>query len=116
MPENLRFRAIAGIWPFGSGTISVPAEAEVMLLPQRPYFPVASVSSAIAYPAEPGTFDNETIKAALNAVGLPAMAERLEEEAHWNRMLSLGSNSASAWRGRCCMRRIIFSLTRLPPR
>ena len=41
--KSTLFRAIAGIWPFGSGTISVPAEAEVMLLPQRPYFPVASV-------------------------------------------------------------------------
>ena len=61
-----------------------------MLLPQRPYFPVARLGSAIAYPAEPGTFDNETIKAAILAVGLPAMAERLEEEGHWNRMLSIG--------------------------
>jgi putative ATP-binding cassette transporter len=88
--KSTLFRAIAGIWPFGSGTISVPADAEVMLMPQRPYFPVAPLSSAIAYPAEPGTFDNETIKAALHAVSLPALAERLEEEAHWNRMLSLG--------------------------
>jgi putative ATP-binding cassette transporter len=88
--KSTLFRAIAGIWPFGSGVISVPADAKVMLLPQRPYFPVGSLSSAIAYPAEPGTFDNETIKATLHAVGLPAMAERLEEEGHWNRMLSLG--------------------------
>jgi len=88
--KSTLFRAIAGIWPFGTGTISVPAEAEVMLLPQRPYFPVARLSSAIAYPAEPGAFDDQTIKAALHAVGLPAMAERLDEEAHWNRMLSLG--------------------------
>jgi vitamin B12/bleomycin/antimicrobial peptide transport system ATP-binding/permease protein len=88
--KSTLFRAIAGIWPFGSGTITVPGEAEVMLLPQRPYFPVARLSSAIAYPAEPGTFDNETIKAALSAIGLLAMASRLEEEGHWNRMLSLG--------------------------
>jgi len=88
--KSTLFRAIAGIWPFGSGTISVPSEAEVMLLPQRPYFPIAPLSSAIGYPAEAGTFDDETIKAALHAVGLPAMAERLNEEAHWNRMLSLG--------------------------
>jgi putative ATP-binding cassette transporter len=88
--KSTLFRAIAGIWPFGSGTISVPADGEVMLLPQRPYFPVARLSSAIAYPAEPGTFDDETIKAALHAVGWPALAERLDEEAHWNRMLSLG--------------------------
>ena len=88
--KSTLFRAVAGIWPFGTGAISVPADAEVMLMPQRPYFPVARLSAAIAYPAEPGTFDNETIKAALHAVGLPAMAERLDEEGHWNRMLSLG--------------------------
>ena len=88
--KSTLFRAIAGIWPFGSGTISVPAEAEVMLLPQRPYFPISRLSSAIAYPSEPGTFDDETIKEALHAVGLPAMADRLGEEGHWNRMLSLG--------------------------
>jgi putative ATP-binding cassette transporter len=88
--KSTLFRAVAGIWPFGSGIISVPAEANVMLLPQRPYFPISRLNSAICYPAEPGTFDNETIKEVLSAVGLPAMAERLEEEGHWNRVLSLG--------------------------
>jgi putative ATP-binding cassette transporter len=88
--KSTLFRAVAGIWPFGSGRISVPTDAAVMLLPQRPYFPVGRLSSAIAYPSEPGTFDDETVKAVLHAVGLPAMAARLEEEAHWNRMLSLG--------------------------
>jgi putative ATP-binding cassette transporter len=88
--KSTLFRAIAGIWPFGSGTISVPRDAKVMLLPQRPYFPVARLGSAIAYPAEPGTFDLARIADVLGAVGLPAMVERLEEEGHWNRMLSLG--------------------------
>jgi putative ATP-binding cassette transporter len=88
--KSTLFRAIAGIWPFGAGTISVPAGAHVMLLPQRPYFPIARLSSAIAYPSEPGSFDDETIKEAIIAVGLPAMAGRLDEEGHWNRLLSLG--------------------------
>jgi putative ATP-binding cassette transporter len=88
--KSTLFRAIAGIWPFGSGAISIPAGAKVMLVPQRPYFPVASLASAIGYPAEPGTFDRAQTADALNAVGLPAMAARLAEEAHWNRMLSLG--------------------------
>ena len=61
-----------------------------MMLPQRPYFPVATLATAIAYPAEPGAYSREQIAAALDAVGLPALAERLDEEAHWNRMLSLG--------------------------
>jgi vitamin B12/bleomycin/antimicrobial peptide transport system ATP-binding/permease protein len=88
--KSTLFRAISGIWPFGAGTISVPADAEVMLLPQRPYFPIDNLSAAIAYPAQPGTFDSESIKAALHAVRLPALADRVEEEGHWNRMLSLG--------------------------
>ena len=61
-----------------------------MMLPQRPYFPVGTLAAAITYPAEPGTFDREQIAEALSAVGLPALAQRLDEEAHWNRMLSLG--------------------------
>jgi putative ATP-binding cassette transporter len=88
--KSTLFRAIAGIWPFGSGKVSIPADAKVMVLPQRPYFPVASLGSAITYPAEPGTFDVRQIADVLGAVGLAGMAARLAEEAHWNRMLSLG--------------------------
>ena len=55
--KSTLFRALAGIWPFGSGTITVPKNAKVMMLPQRPYFPIAPLAAAVAYPAEPGTFD-----------------------------------------------------------
>jgi putative ATP-binding cassette transporter len=61
-----------------------------MMLPQRPYFPVATLADAVSYPAEPGDFSQDRIAEALRAVGLPALVERLGEEAHWNRMLSLG--------------------------
>lgn len=88
--KSTLFRAIAGIWPFGSGSITVPANATLMMLPQRPYFPVGSLSGAIAYPAKPDSFSADRLRDALTAVGLPAMVERLDEDAHWNRMLSLG--------------------------
>jgi putative ATP-binding cassette transporter len=88
--KSTLFRAIAGIWPFGRGRIAIPRNARIMMLPQRPYFPVASLASAIAYPAEPGTFSAGQLTEALSAVGLPALAARLGEEAHWNRTLSLG--------------------------
>jgi putative ATP-binding cassette transporter len=88
--KSTLFRATGGIWPFGSGTILVPKNAKVMMLPQRPYFPIAPLAAAIAYPAEPGTFDNAKVAELISAVGLPVLAERVEEEAHWNRMLSLG--------------------------
>ena len=52
--KSTLFRALAGVWPFGSGTITVPKNARVMILPQRPYFPIAPLATAVAYPAETG--------------------------------------------------------------
>ena len=88
--KSTLFRAIAGIWPFATGSVAIPAEATLMMLPQRPYFPVGSLQDAIAYPAEFSAFGAERIAEAVTAVGLPALVARLDEDAHWNRMLSLG--------------------------
>jgi putative ATP-binding cassette transporter len=88
--KSTLFRAVAGIWPFGSGAIAIPAKARLMMLPQRPYFPVGSLKAAIAYPAEASAFGSDRVSDVLIAVGLPQLAPQLEEEAHWNRMLSLG--------------------------
>ena len=88
--KSTLFRAIAGTWPFGAGTIHIPKGAKVMTVPQRPYFSIGTLAAAITYPAEPGTFGTEALAEVITAVGLPALATQLTEEAHWNRMLSLG--------------------------
>jgi len=88
--KSTLLRAIAGTWPFGAGTIRVPKGAKLMALPQRPYFPIGTLAAAVTYPAEPGTFAADALAEVITAVGLPALAGRLTEEAHWNRMLSLG--------------------------
>jgi putative ATP-binding cassette transporter len=88
--KSTLFRAIAGIWPFGTGSIAIPANTTLMMLPQRPYFPLGSLQAAITYPAEVSAYSPDQVKQAIIAVGLPQLATRLEEEAHWNRMLSLG--------------------------
>jgi len=88
--KSTLFRALAGLWPFGSGMITVPKNARMMILPQRPYFPIASLAAAVAYPAEPGTFNAGKVAELIATAGLPALALRIEEEAHWNRMLSIG--------------------------
>jgi vitamin B12/bleomycin/antimicrobial peptide transport system ATP-binding/permease protein len=94
--KSTLLRAACGIWPFGSGRVMVPEGAKVMLLPQRPYFPLATLADAIAYPATRGTFDNARIAEALTAVGLPQLVSRLDEQAHWNRMLSQGEQQRLA--------------------
>ena len=88
--KSTLLRAIAGTWPFGAGTIRVPKGAKLMALPQRPYFPIGTPAAAVTYPDEPGTFGTEALAEIITAVGLPALVGRLTEEAHWNRMLSLG--------------------------
>jgi putative ATP-binding cassette transporter len=94
--KSTLFRAIAGIWPFGSGRVLVPQGAKVMLAPQRPYFPLATLATAVGFPAEAGTFDDARVAEALVAVGLPQLVARLGEEAHWNRMLSQGEQQRLA--------------------
>jgi putative ATP-binding cassette transporter len=88
--KSTLFRAIAGVWPFGSGEISVPAKASLMMLPQRPYFPIGPLKAALAYPAAPDSFSSAEVSDVLTAVGLPQLTARLDEDAHWNRMLSVG--------------------------
>ncbi|HVZ54162.1 MAG TPA: ABC transporter ATP-binding protein/permease [Pseudolabrys sp.] len=88
--KSTLFRALAGVWPFGHGTIRLPKDAKVMILPQRPYFPIAPLAAAVAYPGEPGVAEPARVAELIAAVGLPGLSTRLDEEAHWNRMLSLG--------------------------
>ena len=76
--------------------IFVAEGAKVMLVPQRPYFPLATLGVAVAYPATHGTFDNARIAEALVAVGLPQLVSRLDEQAHWNRILSQGEQQRLA--------------------
>jgi putative ATP-binding cassette transporter len=87
--KSTLLRALAGLWPFGKGRVSLPADARIMLLPQRPYFPVATLANALSYPSATN-FDEATLADALRTVELPELVSRLQEEAHWNRILSLG--------------------------
>jgi vitamin B12/bleomycin/antimicrobial peptide transport system ATP-binding/permease protein len=60
------------------------------MLPQRPYFPIGPLEEAVSYPSGQGAFPQSRIIEVLDAVGLPALTSRLAEEAHWDRMLSMG--------------------------
>jgi len=62
----------------------------VTIDPARATKLIAPLAAAVAYPAEPGQYDAARVADLIKAVGLPDLASRIEEEAHWNRMLSLG--------------------------
>ena len=90
--KSTLFRAIAGIWPFGKGTRRRCRRARrLMTLPQRPYLPIGTLGCRHrAIRPSPARSTAAQLPRCSRAVGLPALAERLDEDAHWNRMLSLG--------------------------
>jgi putative ATP-binding cassette transporter len=45
---------------------------------------------AVSYPMPVGTYSREQVIEALNDVGMPELAGRLDEVAHWNMILSGG--------------------------
>jgi putative ATP-binding cassette transporter len=84
------FRALGGIWPFGSGSIRVPHGASVLVLPQRSYMPLGTLRGALAYPGAEDAFTKEEIDDVLRAVGLESFYAELDETAYWADKLSGG--------------------------
>jgi putative ATP-binding cassette transporter len=90
-------RAIAGLWPWGDGSLDIQSGAKLFLLPQRPYVPLGTLRRAIAYPAAAETWSPQEIAAALRQVGLDQLIDRIEEEASWDATLSGGEKQRLAF-------------------
>lgn len=88
--KSTLFRALAGVWPFGSGDVAIPAEGSVMLLPQKPYVPMGTMREAVSYPAGAEFHSDDAIKAALTDARLPHLIDKLNETANWPQTLSGG--------------------------
>ena len=91
------FRALAGLWPLGDGTIQLPASGRVLALPQRPYFPLGTLRQALTYPTLAEAVDDVTLREAMAGAGLSHLAERLDEEAEWGTVLSGGEQQRVAF-------------------
>ncbi len=90
------FRVLSGIWPFGEGEVVLPKGKKVIVLPQKPYFPIGTLADAITYPEPAGTYSREEMVKALQLVGMADYAARLDEEGHWNMMCSGGEQQRLA--------------------
>jgi putative ATP-binding cassette transporter len=89
-------RAIAGLWPWGSGEIQVKFEG-LFLMPQKPYVPLGTLRRVAAYPSSPDDVDDATIRTTLEDVGLGHLLDRLDEETSWEHVLSGGEKQRLAF-------------------
>jgi vitamin B12/bleomycin/antimicrobial peptide transport system ATP-binding/permease protein len=90
-------RAIAGLWPWGGGSVDFHADRRLFMLPQKPYVPSGTLRRAAAYPAAAEDWSIEQIREALDKVGLGHLKERIEEEAPWDQTLSGGEKQRLAF-------------------
>jgi len=91
-------RAIAGLWPWGEGEITLAPDAKMFLMPQKPYIPLGTLRRATTYPRAAEDFSDEEIGAALELVGLKHIVDKLDDEdAKWDRTLSGGEQQRLAF-------------------
>ena len=86
--KTLLFRAIAGLWLWGSGRIAVPARQSVMFVPRNPYVPPGTLRAALSYPLPEAAYADADLTAALEVSGLGHLSNSLDRSSRWERELS----------------------------
>jgi vitamin B12/bleomycin/antimicrobial peptide transport system ATP-binding/permease protein len=95
--KSTLLRAIAGIWPFGQGEIRGTRDARFLFLPQKPYLPIGTLREVVSFPMPARGTDDANLREALELVGLPGLAGRLDESRHWALQLSPGEQQRIAF-------------------
>jgi len=82
------FRAMAGLWSWGKGKITLPPAEHIMFMPKRPYIPDGALRDVLAYPASSQMFTTRELEAVLASMGLSYLSVWLDREARWDKELS----------------------------
>lgn len=90
-------KTLAGVWPYASGTISLPKHNHIMYLPQKPYMPMGTLAEAILFPDKKNPELEKHLEKAMHDCHLSAFISRLQESAHWSEQLSPGEQQRIAF-------------------
>ncbi|GAB7533981.1 ABC transporter ATP-binding protein/permease [Burkholderia sp. 3C] len=95
--KSTLLRAMAGIWPYGEGQLSMPPREALMFVPQRSYIATGSLRDALAYPLTGDTLDAARADAVLRRCGLAHYADSLDVVDRWAHRLSGGEQQRLAF-------------------
>ncbi|TPQ27326.1 ABC transporter [Methylomonas koyamae] len=84
---NKLFKAIAGLWPWGEGTIELPDDEQMFFMPPKPYLPTGNLRASICYPADASSFDQQLLIDTLQLAGVGELVEQLDQHADWDKTL-----------------------------
>ncbi len=91
-------RSLAELWPYASGALSRPdGDNQTMFLSQVPYVPLGDLRTVVSYPNHPGNIPDEELRETLTKVALAPLANRLDEEQDWAKVLSPGEQQRIAF-------------------
>ena len=88
--KSTLIRALAGLWPWGSGRVLLPKGARIAFLPQRSYIPHGTLRQVLQYPVLREQVSDEVLIQAMDRCGLQHLAGRLNDEDRWDKQLSGG--------------------------
>jgi vitamin B12/bleomycin/antimicrobial peptide transport system ATP-binding/permease protein len=95
--KSTLLRAIAGLWPYGRGDISL-ANDRLLFVPQRPYLPLGKLPAALLYPSgDTNNISRARLAAVLTQVGLGPLLEELDAIHDWSLRLSPGEQQRFAF-------------------
>jgi putative ATP-binding cassette transporter len=86
--KTLLFRAIVGLWPWGSGSITRPARRVMMFMSARAYIPPGTLRTAATYPHSADVYKDADITEAFTGVGLERLLPMLDQADRWDRRLN----------------------------
>jgi vitamin B12/bleomycin/antimicrobial peptide transport system ATP-binding/permease protein len=95
--KTLLFRALAGLWPWGSGSITRPADGEILYMPRTPYMPPGSLREILAYPTGKQHFETKGFADALTRVGLERLVPDIDAQRRWEHELNDDEQQALAF-------------------
>jgi len=86
--KTILFRAIAGLWPWGSGRVTLPASDGLTFMPRQPYVPLGTLRAALTYPSSETVYKDEELIDALKRANLDRLTASLDREARWDKDLA----------------------------